>query len=550
MGKFVELPDFHSEPLTDWSKKEERERLSEAIKGLRRKLGGTYSPLIAGGSVMVQGEKVIKSVNPSSPDEVIGYVYPAGRKEADKAINSILHTESAKIWAGADVAERAMCLRRAAQLFRDKRFFFIALGMLEVGKTAPEMDAEVAEGIDFLEYYAAYAPFLRELNQETLISLPGERNTGIYEPLGIGVSIQPWNFPFAISIGPAAAALVMGNSIIYKPAEQSSVMGCYISRIFYRAGIPKEVFHYLPGYGEDVGNYLVNHPEMRFISFTGSRAVADIIEDAVHRFNHETIYTLPPQSRFRKQIATMEAGGKNAIIVDSDADPDEAVIAVSDSAFGYAGQKCSACSRVIVIDDERKSNGLYDILIRRLRERVETMPVGSPENPSNQFGPLISKEAYNRALDYIRIAEEEGVIVARGKAPQGLDGYFVPPVLVCQLSRDSKTAQEEIFGPVLAVFRVSTFDEALELANNTEFGLTGGIISRNPEHIARYTREMRAGNIYINRKSTGAMPARQPFGGIRQSGNGTKAGGWDYLLRFVQPKNVAENTTRRGAPLE
>ena len=559
MGKTIELPDFKSEPLIDWSKEEERTKLSKALREVRGNLGALYHPIIAGKRVTTANNEKIRSENPSNPDETIGRVCVAGKEEADKAIRAIQYAGADKKWAQTPPKERADVLRRMAQIFRKKRYFFIALGMLEVGKTALEMDGEVAEGIDFLEYYAASALFLTELNQETLLDLPGEKNSGVYEPLGIGVSIQPWNFPFAISVGPAAAALVMGNSILYKPAEQSSVIGYYLADVFYEAGIPKEMFHYLPGYGADkkgvigVGNYLANHPAVRFISFTGSRTVADLMEEAVFKFNHETIYTLPPELRFRKQIATLEAGGKNAIIVDSDADIDEAVLAVSDSAFGFSGQKCSACSRLIIVDSKGQPNGLYDILTRRLAERVTSLPVGSPEDAKNKLGPLIDEEAYNRVLECIRIAGREGIIIAKGKVPQGSSAsrsYFTPPVLVSDVPRNSRTAQEEIFGPVLSVFRVSTFEEALELANNTEFGLTGGVISRNPEHVALAEREFMVGNLYINRKSTGAMPARQPFGGVRQSGNGTKAGGWDYLLNFVQRKNISENTMRHGAVIE
>lgn len=551
MGKTI----FKSEPLIDWSKEEERTKLSKALREVRGNLGALYHPIIAGKRVRTVSRERIVSKNPSNPDEIIGRVCVAGKEEADKAISTIQHADADKKWAQTPPKERAECLRRMAQIFRKRRYFFIALGMLEVGKTALEMDGEVAEGIDFLEYYAASALFLTELNQGTLLNLPGEKNTGVYEPLGIGVSIQPWNFPFAISVGPAAAALVMGNSILYKPAEQSSIMGYYIADVFYEAGIPKEMFHYLPGYGADkkevigVGNYLANHPAVRFISFTGSRTVADLMEEAVFKFNHKTIYTLPPGLRFRKQIATLEAGGKNAIIVDSDADVDEAVLAVSDSAFGFSGQKCSACSRLIIVDNK---NGLYDILMRRLAERVEGLPVGSPEDTKNKLGPLIDEIAYKKVTSYMKLAEEEGTVFAKGEVPQGspVTGYFVPPMLVTDLAPYSRMAQEEIFGPVLSVFRVSTFEGAIELANSTEFGLTGGVISRNPEHVALAEREFMVGNLYINRKSTGAMPARQPFGGVRQSGNGTKAGGWDYLLNFVQRKNISENTMRHGAVIE
>ena len=554
MGKTI----FKSEPLIDWSKEEERTKLSKALREVRGNLGALYHPIIAGKRVRTVSRERIVSKNPSNPDEIIGRVCVAGKEQADKAISTIQHADADKKWARTPPKERADVLRRMAQIFRKRRYFFIALGMLEVGKTALEMDGEVAEGIDFLEYYAACALVLVKINQESLLQPPGEKNTGVYEPLGIGVSIQPWNFPFAISVGPAAAALVMGNSILYKPAEQSSIMGYYIADVFYEAGIPKEMFHYLPGYGADqeevigVGNYLANHSAVRFISFTGSRTVADLMEKAVFKFNHETIYTLRPELRFRKQIATLEAGGKNAIIVDSDADVDEAVLAVSDSAFGFGGQKCSACSRLIIVDDKDRSSGLYDMLTRRLAERVEGLPVGSPEDSSNQFGPLIDKSAYKKVTSYVKIAEEEGTVFAKGKVPQGSPetGYFVPPMIVTDLAPDSRMAQEEIFGPVLSVFRVSTFEKALELANNTEFGLTGGVISRNPEHVALAEREFMVGNLYINRKSTGAMPARQPFGGIRQSGNGTKAGGWDYLLNFVQRKNISENTMRHGAVIE
>lgn len=548
MAKIIEIPEFQNEPLLDFSKPETREKIQKHLKSVRDVVLGIEIPLLISG-IPVFTERKTRRENPSDIKETVGYICLAGQKEADLALKVLISDNQVKEWMKLSFEKRSSYLKKAAQLLRQKRYFFIALMAIETGKSFVESDAEICEAIDFLEYYSNSTLFLAKLNQETLISLPGEKNESFYIPIGkraIGVSIQPWNFPLAISIGPLAAGLITGHAMIYKPAEQSSVIGYYLAKIFYNAGIPKEIFHFLPGYGEETGDYLVNHPAIKVIAFTGSKEVKRKIQNAVWKFNLRIIDSLPMEERYEKRIAVLESGGKGAIIVDSTADLDEAVVGVCDSAFSFQGQKCSACARIIIVGKT------YEKFIQRLKERMESLPIGSPEDPKNQIGPLINKDAYDKVLSYMPLVEQEGKILAYGIVPQELKdkGYFVPPILVGDLSPDSRIAQEEIFGPLLAVFKANTFEEAIALVNHTEYGLTNGVFSRNPENIEKAKRELQAGNIYINRKITGAIVGRQPFGGMKMSGNSAKAGGWDYLLNFFDRKNICENTIRRGTPIE
>ena len=423
--------------------------------------------------------------------------------------------------------ERARFLERTARILRQRRFDLAALEMFETGKNWTESDADIAEAIDFCHFYAAE---MRRIARSQ-VSLPGETNHHEYIPRGIGVVIAPWNFPLAILCGMTVAGLVTGNCVLMKPAETSSVIASEFARILQEAGCPPGVLGFLPGSGAEVGKFLVNHPRVEFIAFTGSREVGLEIYQSAGA-------TRPGQLHLKKVVCEM--GGKNALIVDGDADLDEAVPAIIQSAFGYQGQKCSALSRLICLEEN------YKRVLERLIEAARSLPLGFPEQPGTFIGPLIDEEAAARVNDYIAAGKKEAKLAFQGIIPAGLEGWFVPPTIFADVPPTSRIAQEEIFGPVLAVMCAIDFDHALELANDSQYALTGGLFSRSPAHIERARREFRVGNLYINRAITGALVHRQTFGGFRMSGGGTKAGGRDYLLNFLYQRVTTENTMRRG----
>jgi RHH-type proline utilization regulon transcriptional repressor/proline dehydrogenase/delta 1-pyrroline-5-carboxylate dehydrogenase len=516
---------FHNEPPRDFAKEENREHMQEALASVRSQLGHSYPLVIGGGQIAGAGE--IDSVNPSRSSEAIGRVAAASREQAQVAIEVAKNAFDS--WRDTPVEERAALLRRTAQQFRDRRFELAAWIILETGKPWREADADVAEAIDFCEYYAAeaiklFAPQRRDV--------AGEDNAYFYEPRGVAVVIAPWNFPLAILTGMTAAALATGNTAIMKPAEQSSVVGAKLMECFQAAGIPAGVVNYLPGRGEEIGPTLVNHKDVAVIAFTGSLKVGLMI-------NEQAAHTPGGANLVKKVIAEM--GGKNAIIVDTDADLDEAVKGVADSAFGYAGQKCSACSRAIVLE------GIYDQFLARLIEATKSLTVAPAEEPGASLGPVIDADAHDR----IRSMIEKGKTEARLAFEYDLgsladEGYFIGPTIFADVPEDASIAQEEIFGPVLAVIRAKDLDDAIRIANGTKYALTGGCYSRTPSHIDAIKRRFRVGNLYINRKCTGALVDRQPFGGFKLSGVGSKAGGPDYLLQFVLPRTITENQMRRG----
>jgi RHH-type transcriptional regulator, proline utilization regulon repressor / proline dehydrogenase / delta 1-pyrroline-5-carboxylate dehydrogenase len=403
--------------------------------------------------------------------------------------------------------------------------------VLEVGKPVREADGEVSEAIDFCRYYADE---MERLDQGFSYDVAGETNRYIYQPRGIAVVISPWNFPLGIAVGMTVAALVAGNCTLLKPAETSSVIAAKFAEILVEAGIPQGVFQFVPGKGSQVGAYLVNHPDTHVIAFTGSQEVGC-------RIYAEAAIVQPGQKHMKRVIAEM--GGKNAIIVDESADLDQAVVGVVQSAFGYSGQKCSACSRVIV------HKTIYDAFVQRLVAATESLNIGETELPSTQVGPVIDASARDRIREYIEIGRAEAKVVLEMSAPD--HGYFVGPTIFADVSPTGKIAQEEIFGPVLAVIRVNDFAEALAVANGTNYALTGGLYSRTPSHIQMAQADFEVGNLYINRTITGAIVGRQPFGGFKLSGVGSKAGGPDYLLQFLEPRTVTENIQRQGfAPIE
>jgi RHH-type transcriptional regulator, proline utilization regulon repressor / proline dehydrogenase / delta 1-pyrroline-5-carboxylate dehydrogenase len=514
---------FKNEPHTDFTRAEARARMTDALATMRAQLGRRYPLLIGEREVLTK--ETSESINPAHPAEVIGIMSEAGIAETDSAI---AEAKSAfKEWNACTAEDRAQIIARAGDLIAAARFNFTALEVYEVGKTWAEADADVAEAIDFCRYYAAE---MRRLAANTSYPTPGELNLHEYKGRGIAAIIAPWNFPVAILCGMTAAALVAGNCAIMKPAEQSAVAGAWLAKIFRQAGVPAGAVQLLTGRGEIVGAHLVDHPDISIIAFTGSREVGLKIWETAGR-------TKPNQRELKKVICEM--GGKNAIIVDSDADLDETVPQILASAFGYQGQKCSAASRIIALQP------IYERLIARLIEAASSLQIGPPENPANSIGPVIDTDSLTRIRHYIEEAKSYAKLAY--SAPVEIpEGHYSGPAIFRDVPPDSPLAQEEIFGPVLAIIPARDLDEALTIANNTQFALTGGFFSRSPRNIERVQREFEVGNLYINRGTTGALVARHPFGGHRMSGAGTKAGGPDYLLNLLIPRAISVNLMRRG----
>ncbi len=519
------IPAFRNEPDLDFSRAEAREALAEAIAMVRRRMGRRYPVVIGGEKVTTTGE--IASLNPARPSEVVGLAGRAGAAEADQAVAAARAAWPS--WAATPAGERARVLFRAAEILRERRAALAAWEVFEAGKPWREADADVAEAIDYCEYYGR--EMLRLASPRILGEERGEVNEYGYRPRGVAVAIAPWNFPLAILAGMTTAALVAGNTVIMKPAEQTPVMAAHLHEILLEAGAPPGAVQYVPGIGEEVGAHLVAHPGVDVIAFTGSRAVGLAIA-------REAGMARAGQRGIKKTV--LEMGGKNAIIVDDDADLDEAMRGAVASAFGYAGQKCSACSRAIVLAP------IAEAFLRRLVEAARSLRVGPAEEPGTFVGPLIEAEARDRVLKAIAAGKKEARAALEVDVAGLGDGHFVGPTIFSEVPPQSGLAQEEIFGPVLAVMVARDFDEALALANGTAYALTGGIYSRSPSRIERARREFAVGNLYINRKITGARVGRQPFGGFRMSGIGSKAGGPDYLLQFLEPRTITENTMRRG----
>ena len=518
-------PRFRNEALADFARAENRDALAKAISRVHDQIGQTYLPVIDGHPQAT--EQYLDSINPSSFTEVIGRVGMATTDQARLAVAAA--RKAFDTWRDAPVAERAGLLRRVAGWFRDHRWDLAAWIILETGKPWREADADVAEAIDFCEYYALEA---ERLDSPRHRDVPGEENRYFYEPRGVAVIIAPWNFPLAILTGMTAAAVVTGNSAIMKPAEQSSVVGAKLMEAFHAAGAPPGVVQFVPGIGEELGPVFTSHPDVALLAFTGSLKVAMLLNEQAAR--------LPDGATQVKKIIA-EMGGKNAIIVDSDADLDEAVRGVVDSAFGYAGQKCSACSRVIVLES------IYDAFLARLIEATRSLTVAPATNPGASLGPVIDAEAYKRIQRAIQTGENQARLAFHydvGKLAES--GYYIGPTIFTDVPESSALAQEEIFGPVLAVMKATTIEDALRIANGTRYALTGGIYSRSPSTLETVKRRFRVGNLYVNRKCTGALVDRQPFGGFKLSGIGSKAGGPDYLLQFVVARTISENTLRRG----
>jgi RHH-type proline utilization regulon transcriptional repressor/proline dehydrogenase/delta 1-pyrroline-5-carboxylate dehydrogenase len=517
---------FRNEPLADFAEEENRRQMRDALGTVRSQLGRTYPLWIEGRAVETSTR--IASRNPSDHAQIVGYTSAAEARHVNDAVAAAARVLPA--WWRMGARSRAEYLLSAAEVMRERRFELVAWEVFECGKQWREADGDVCEAIDYCEYYAQGAIALDTPHE---VNLPGEENRTEYLPRGVAAVIAPWNFPLAILTGMSVAAIATGNTVVMKPAEQSAVVAAKLMEIFDEARLPHGVVNYLPGQGEVAGAALVDHPDVALIAFTGSRNVGLSI-------NRRAAEISASGTKQVKRVI-VEMGGKNAVIVDDDADLDEAVAGVVKSAFGYQGQKCSACSRAIVLDS------VYDQFLPRLIEATRSLKVGPAEDPSARVGPVIDAEAFDRIRSYIEIGRREGrEALAVDVGPLAEKGYFIGPHIFTDVKPDARIAQEEIFGPVLTVIRAADLDEAIRIANGVDYALTGGIFSRSPAHLERVSREVYVGNLYLNRPITGALVHRQPFGGFKLSGIGDKAGGPDYLLQFVVERTITENTLRRG----
>jgi len=515
------LPAFRNEPYADFSDPATRRAADEALQKVSGEFGREYDLLIAGRRV--RSEDKLRSLNPSHPAEVVGVHSKAGAALANEAVDTAWRFFPQ--WAAVPATARVEMLLRASGILRRRKIEFDAWLVVEAGKTWPEAEADVSEAIDFCEYYARQMMKLAEAPQ--LVQLPGEKDEMVYVPLGPGVIIPPWNFPLAILAGMTTAALVTGNTVVVKPSSDTPTIAQKFVEVLLEAGFPGESFSLLVGSGAEIGDLLVQHPRTRFVSFTGSR-------DVGLRINELAAKPQKGQMWIRRVVAEM--GGKDAIIVDSDTDLDAAVKGVLVSAFGYQGQKCSACSRAIV------DQAVYDEFLEKLRHSASGIRVGPSDDSENYMGPVINEGAKRTILRYIQAGRSEGRLIAGGGPAEG-DGYFIQPTIIADVPPTARVFREEIFGPVLAVAKARDFDHALELANDTEYGLTGAVFTNDQAKIRKAREQFFVGNLYFNRKCTGAMVGAHPFGGFNMSGTNSKAGGPDYLLQFVQGKAIAEKAS-------
>lgn len=511
----MNLASFRNEPYADFTQPDQRRAMEAAILSVRGQLGREY-PLIVAGESIRTGD-LLNSTNPGDPNQLIGAHHKANADLARRAVDdahSAFHD-----WSYTLAEDRVRMLLRAAEILRVRKFEFNAWLAFEAGKTWPEAEAETAEAIDFCEYYARQ--MLRFLPTDAPVQLPGEQDRLMYLPLGVGVVIPPWNFALAILTGMTVAALVTGNTVVMKPSSETPTIAQRLAEVLLEAGFPRSCFSLLTGSGAEVGDVLVEHPKTRFVSFTGSRDVGLRINELAAK---------PKKGQIWIKRVVAEMGGKDAIIVDREADVDEAATGVVQSAFGYQGQKCSACSRAIV--DE----AIYDEFVDKVRTRVEALTIGPVDTGEHYMGPVISEKARKTILGYIEAGKSEGKLVHGGEAT----GNFIPPTVFADVGPSARLFREEIFGPVLAITKARDFEDAIHLANDSEYGLTGAVYTANREKIEQARNRFHVGNLYINRKCTGAMVGAHPFGGFNMSGTDSKAGGPEYLLQFLQAKSVAE----------
>ena len=516
------LREYHPEPFTDFSVAANQAAFAAALEQVKAELGRTY-PLVIGGQHLLLDD-VFASVNPSRPDEVIGYFPQADAGHVDQAIAAA--QEAFQTWQYTPADERSRYLLRAAAELHRRKHELSACMVLEVGKSWLEADADTAEAIDFLEYYARQILRIAD-SSDQLTPYPPEQLALKYIPLGVGAIIPPWNFPCAIPAGMTSAAIVAGNTVVYKPAEQSPLCGWKVATLLWEAGLPAGVLNFLTGPGEIVGGRMVDHPQTRFISFTGSRAVG------VGIFNKASVVH-PGQKWLKRTI--LEMGGKDATVVDETAHLEAAAQGIVAAAFGFQGQKCSAGSRAIIVDS------VYDRVAQQVVDLTRELVQGAPDDGQHiHQGPVIDDEALGKIMDYIEVATQEGQLLLGGQRVESPgNGYFIAPTIFGDVPGDARIAQEEIFGPVLALIRARDFDDALSIANSTDYGLTGAVYSMDGDRLERARREYHVGNLYLNRKCTGALVGIHPFGGFNMSGTDSKAGGPDYLLLFTQAKSIAE----------
>ncbi|USK29358.1 L-glutamate gamma-semialdehyde dehydrogenase [Bacillus sp. CMF21] len=508
---------YKHEPFTDFTNEENKKAYQEALQKVEGYLGQDY-PLYIGAEKVTTDDKIV-SYNPADKEEVIGRVSKANRDHAEKAMQEA--SAAFESWKKVKPEIRADVLFKAAAIIRRRKHEFSALLTKEAGKPWNEADADTAEAIDFLEFYARQ--MLKLKDGVPVESRPGEYNRYDYIPLGVGIIISPWNFPFAIMAGTAVAAIVTGNTILLKPASTTPIVAAKFVEVMMEAGLPSGVLNFVPGSGAEVGDYLVDHPKTRFISFTGSRDVGLRIFNRASQLNDGQIW-------LKRVIAEM--GGKDTIVVDKEADLELAAQSIVKSAFGFSGQKCSACSRAVIVED------VYDQVLNRAVELTKQLTVGNPTE--NHFmGPVIDQAAFDKIMSYVEIGKEEGRILAGGEGDSS-KGYFVQPTIVADVDPKARLMQEEIFGPVVAFAKAKDFAEALEIANNTEYGLTGAVITTNRSNMEKAREDFHVGNLYFNRGCTGAIVGYQPFGGFNMSGTDSKAGGPDYLQLHMQAKTTSE----------
>ncbi|HEV2245945.1 MAG TPA: L-glutamate gamma-semialdehyde dehydrogenase [Terriglobia bacterium] len=518
----MQLAPFKNEPLSDFKGNSEYfHQMQQALEDVKKELGAKYPAVI--GSERVEAAEVFHSYNPSAKDQVVG-TFPKGNSRL--AALAIEKAEKAfERWSRTPAETRVRLLTAVAGILRDRKFHFAAWMVYEVGKSWAEADADVAEAIDFCEFYAR--EMMRLAGPQPVTPVSGERNRLEYIPLGVGIVIPPWNFPLAILAGMTTASIVAGNTVVMKPSSDSPTIAYKFFEALEEAGMPAGVVNFLPGPGSAVGDALVAHPRTRYVAFTGSKEVGLHINELAAK-------PQPGQIWIKRVIAEM--GGKDSIIVDSETDLDSAVDGVAASAFGYQGQKCSACSRAIVVD------AVYKSFLEKLKKRVEAIKVGDPSEPETYMGPVINGRAKESILQYIKIGTSEGRLIAGGREAPG-NGHFVAPTVIADVPPDARLSQEEVFGPVLAVLKAADFDDALRIANNTEYGLTGAVYTTNRAKVEEAAQSFHVGNLYFNRKCTGALVGGHPFGGFNMSGTDSKAGGRDYLLLFTQAKSISEKAS-------
>jgi RHH-type transcriptional regulator, proline utilization regulon repressor / proline dehydrogenase / delta 1-pyrroline-5-carboxylate dehydrogenase len=526
-GATLERPrgdTYKNASLVNFVYPECQEKMRTALREVRARFGQKHPLVIDGKEIWT--DKLLKSVNPSAPDEIIGYVAEAGIPETERAVKAA--RRAFETWARTPVEERCQLLERAAAILDRRRFELSAVEVFEVGKAWAEADGDIREAMDFCLFYAHQ---MRLIGYPRLTqNVPGEESYQHYWPRGVALVIAPWNFPVAILCGMVTAALVTGNAVIMKPAEPSAILGSLLMEVFQEAGVPPGVLNCLHGRGSVIGAYLVDHLDVEMIAFTGSREVGLRIWESAGK-------TRPGQRELKRVVCEM--GGKNAVIVDSDADLDETIVDTIYSAFGYQGQKCSACSRLIALEEN------YERVMHRLLAAAASLRVGNPEQPGITVGPVIDETAYHRIQEIIEKGKTEATLAFQAtNIPD--KGYFIPPTIFTDVKPEMRLSQCEIFGPVLSVLKARDLDDAIRIANDTDYALTAGFFSRSPANIEQVKAELVAGNVYINRSCTGAVVGRHPFGGFKMSGGGTKAGGNDYLLNFLVPRVVTENIMRHG----